>query len=69
MIKLIDILKEIESNKILVPRRSEERKEKLINLTNEKIQQYIKNGGKGDLDLSSTPITSIPDTLVKVGGN
>jgi hypothetical protein len=69
VIKLIDILKEIESNKILVPRRSEERKEKLINLTNEKIQQYIKNGGKGDLDLSSTPITSIPDTLVKVGGN
>ena len=69
MIKLIDILKEIESNKILIPRRSEERNEKLINLINEKIQQYIKDGGKGDLDLSSTPITSIPDTLVKVGGN
>ena len=68
MIKLIDILREIESNKILIPRRSEEREEKLINLTNEKIQQYIKDGGKGDLDLDETPITSIPDNLVKVGG-
>ena len=69
MIKLIDILREIESNKILIPRRSEEREEKLINLTNEKIQQYIKDGGKGDLDLAETPITSIPDNLVKVGGD
>jgi hypothetical protein len=68
MIKLIDILKEIESNKILIPRRYEGRKEKLINLTNKKIQQYIKDGSKGDLHLVKTPITSLPNNLVKVGG-
>lgn len=68
MIKLIDILREIESNKILVPRRSEERKEKHIDVINKKIQQYIKDGNKGDLNLSNTPITSLPDNLIKVGG-
>ena len=31
------------------------------------IQDYIKGGSKGDLDLYDTPITSLPDNL-KVGG-
>ena len=67
MIKLINLLK--ENNKILVPRRSPEERQKNYNIAiQKKIQQYIKDGGKGDLDLTSTPITSLPDNL-KVGGN
>ena len=69
MIKLIDILHEIESNKILIPRRSkEERDKKLINLTNKKLQQYIKDGGRGNLNLEDTLISSLPNNLLKVGG-
>ena len=63
MIKLIDILKE-EANKILVPRRSpEERQKNYAIATQKKIQQYIKNGGEGALNLIGTPITSLPDNL------
>jgi len=65
MIKLIDILKE---NKILVPRRSsEERQKNYLIAIQKKIQQYIKDGGKGNLDLYDTPITQLPDNL-SVGG-
>ena len=65
MIKLIDILE----NKILVPRRSKEERSKNFKIATQKqIQQYIKDGGKGDLDLYDTPITSLPDNLTKVGG-
>ena len=64
MIKLLDILE----NKILVTRRSPEERSKNYNITlQKKIQQYMKDGGKGDLDLSNTPITSLPNGL-KVGG-
>jgi hypothetical protein len=64
MIKLINLLKEIESNKILVPRRSsEERSKNLLITTQKKIQQYIKDGGKGNLNLSGTPIKSLPGGL------
>ena len=65
MIKLIDLLE----NKILVTRRSpEERSKNFLIATQKKIQQYIKDGSKGDLDLRNTPITSLPQDL-KVGGN
>jgi len=65
MIKLIDLLE----NKILVPRRSpEERSKNYIIATQKKIQQYIKDGSKGDLDLRNTPITSLPQGLT-VGGD
>jgi len=58
----------LEQEKILVPRRSkEERQKNYLIATQKKIQQYIKDGSKGDLDLSDTPITSLPDNL-KVGG-
>ena len=33
-----------------------------------KIQDYIDSGSQGDLDLSNTPITSLPDNL-EVGGD
>ena len=58
-----------EEHKILIPRRSkEERKKNHLIATNKKIQQYIKDGSKGDLDLSNTPITSLPQGLT-VGGS
>ena len=68
MIKLLDILNE-NKTKILVPRRSpEERAKNYLIATQKKIQQYIKDGSKGDLDLGNTPITSLPDNL-SVRGN
>ena len=67
MIKLIDLIK--ESNKILVPRRSpEERQKNFLIATQRKIKKYIADGGKGDLDLYNTPTTSLPNDL-SVGGN
>ena len=65
MIKLIDLLE----NKILIPRRSpEERSKNFLIATQKKIQQYIKDGGKGGLNLAGTPITSLPQGLI-VGGD
>lgn len=61
MIKLLDILKDKE---ILVPLRSKEERTKNYQIaTQKKIQQYIKDGGKGDLRLRNTPITSLPPNL------
>lgn len=69
MIKLLDILFEEEKYNILKQLRSpEDRKKNFLIATQQKIQQYIKGGSKGDLDLSNTPITSLPDNLI-VGGN
>ena len=70
MIKLLDILlQENDEESILIPRRSpEERTKNYIIATNRKIQQYIKDGGKGHLDLSNTPITSLPSDLTVGGG-
>jgi hypothetical protein len=68
MIKLLDILKE-NKTKVLVPRRSPEERQKNYQIVlQKKIQQYIKNGGKGELDLNNTPITSLPNNL-SVGGD
>jgi hypothetical protein len=65
MIKLLDLLE----NKILVPIRSkEERQKNYLIAIQKKIQQYINGGSKKDLDLYNTPITSLPNNL-KVGGN
>jgi len=67
MIKLLDLL--IEQESILIPRRSpEERRKNHLIATQKKIQQYIKDGGKGDLYLKGTPITSLPQGL-NVEGN
>lgn len=66
MIKLLQILKEeIE----LVPRRSpEDRMAINTRILNKKIDSYIKNGSKGDLDLSGYAETKLPDGLKTVGG-
>ena len=67
MIKLIDLIK--ENNKILVPRRSPEERQKNYNVVlQKKIKKYMADGGKGDLDLYNTPITSLPNDL-QVGGD
>ncbi len=58
-----------ESKSILIPRRSKEERSKNHQIVLQKqITAYIKGGSKGDLDLSGTPIQSLPDNL-KVGGN
>jgi hypothetical protein len=72
--KLVQLYKQVKEEnegpvKILAPRSSpEEKNEKLKVVTLRKVQEYIKNGSKGDLDLRDTPITSLPDNLTKVGG-
>ena len=73
--KLVSIYKQVKEEneklgKILVPRRSpEERAKNFLVATNKKIQEYIKNGSQGDLNLEGTPITSLPDNLTRVGGS
>ena len=67
MIKLLDLLKE---DNPFVPKGTPEEREKDYNrITQNKIQEYIKSGMKGDLDLSNTSITSLPSNLTKVGGD
>ena len=69
MIKFLDILKESDDN-IFIPRGSKEEKDKaLIRRTNDKIQEYIRNGSEGYLDLSRSPIKFLPKNLTRVGGN
>ena len=68
MIKFLDILKESDDN-IFIPRGSKEEKDKvLFKRTNDKIQQYIKKGSEGELDLRYSPIKFLPKNLTKVGG-
>jgi len=68
MIKFLDILKESDDN-IFIPRGSKEEKDKvLIRRTNDKIQEYIRNGSEGDLDLRRSPIRFLPKNLTRVGG-
>jgi hypothetical protein len=64
MIKLKDILLESTAPDIFIPRRIEGRVERLINL-------YIRNGNKGDLDLSGLKLTKLPEILknVSIGGD
>jgi hypothetical protein len=62
-------LKESDDN-IFIPRGSKEEKDKvLIRRTNDKIQEYIKNGSKGSLDLPNSTIKFLPRNLTKVGGD
>ena len=56
MIKLKDILLESTAPNIFIPRRTEDRLERMISL-------YIRNGSKGDLDLSDMNLTVLPDIL------
>ena len=64
MIKLKDILLEAKSPSIFIPRRMEDRIERMIML-------YVKNGNKGNLSLSDLKLTKLPDILknITVGGS
>jgi hypothetical protein len=64
---LTQLLEQDES--IFIPRRVEDRQIRRIRRINQYIQDYIKRGSKGDLDVSHTPITSLPSNLKYVGGN
>ena len=63
MIKLKQLLLEAKAPSIFVPRRIENRIERLIML-------YVRNGSKGDLDLSDLNLNELPEILknVSVGG-
>jgi hypothetical protein len=64
MIKLKDILLEGKPPSIFVPRRMEDRFERMIRL-------YIRNGNKGNLNLQGLHLTKLPEILkdISVGGN
>jgi hypothetical protein len=64
MIKLKDILLEGTAPDIFIPRRIEDRIERMIRL-------YIRNGSKGDLKLTGLDLTKLPEILkdITVGGN
>ena len=58
-----------ENESVLIPRRSAEERQKNYKIaSNKQIQEYIKNGSKGNLDLNNTPITSLPKGLTVGGG-
>ena len=59
MIKLKDILFESTAPDIFVPRRTEDRLERMI-------KQYIRNGSKGNLSLSEMELTVLPDILKNI---
>jgi hypothetical protein len=67
MIKLKSIL--LENNILISRRNTEERLKYYRAALYKKVKNYIKNGCKGDLDLSYTPIDRLPDELTRVGGN
>jgi len=56
MIKLKDLLFENDAPNIFVPRRIENRLERMIRL-------YIKNGSKGTLNLQHSNLTVLPEML------
>ena len=59
MIKLKDILLEAKSPSIFVPRRMEDRLDRML-------KDYIRNGIKGNLDLSYMNLTELPEILKNV---
>ncbi len=64
MIKLKDLLLEGKPPNIFIPRRIEDRIERMI-------KTYIRNGNKGSLNLSDLKLTVLPEILkdITVGGN
>ena len=59
MIKLKQLLLESTAPDIFIPRRMEDRVERMI-------KDYIRNGIKGNLDLSSMKLTVLPEILKNV---
>jgi len=67
MILLKDLLYEMSSPNLLIPRKLEGRMEKYIQ---SKIKEYIKNNNVGDFDISGLGLTKLPTSLkdLKIGG-
>ena len=59
MIKLKQLLFESTAPDIFIPRRTEDRLERMI-------KQYIRNGSKGNLSLSEMELTVLPDILKNI---
>jgi len=59
MIKLKDLLLEAKSPSIFIPRRMEDRVERMI-------KDYIRNGSRNELDLSDYGLTKLPEILKNV---
>ena len=59
MIKLKDILFEAKAPNIFIPRRMEDRVERMV-------KQYIRNGSRNELDLSDYGLTKLPEILKNV---
>ena len=59
MIKLKDLLLENEAPDIFIPRRIENRLERMISL-------YVRNGSKGNLNLRHMNLTKLPEILKNV---
>ena len=59
MIKLKDILLEGKPPSIFIPRRMEDRIERMV-------KQYIRNGSRNELDLSDYGLTKLPEILKNV---
>ena len=64
---LTTLLEQDES--IFKPRKMDDREIRYEQQIQKQIQDYIKNGFKGDLYLYDIPIKSLPNNLKKVGGN
>ena len=67
-----DIIKRIlkeetEYKDLKVPYRLEDRPERYKRILYKKIQEYIKNGSKGSLNLHNAPIDGLPSNLKTVG--
>jgi hypothetical protein len=63
-------LKYILENKILVPRRSKEEREKnLAAIHYKQIQEHIKNGSYENLNLDGSPLKTLPHNLIRVNGS
>jgi len=60
MILLKDLLYEMSSPNLLIPRKLEGRMEKYIQ---SKIKEYIKNNNVGDFDISGLGLTKLPTSL------
>jgi hypothetical protein len=67
MILLKDLLYEMSSPNLLIPRKLEGRMEKYIQ---SKIKEYIKNNNVGDFSISGLGLTKLPTSLkdLKIGG-
>ena len=63
MIKLKDLLLEARAPKIFIPRRTDDRVERML-------KQYIRDGSEGYLDLSEMDLIELPEILknISVGG-